>query len=65
MDLDSILSWAIPTAIGLFGAFYFYKLLQEPIDRLFGFFKGLVTKGKDKVEGNIENEDDWRYYPRR
>lgn len=64
MDLDSILNFVIPAAILMFGIFYFYKLLKEPIDKLGGFIKGLIFRGSEKVEEKIGDED-WRYYPRR
>lgn len=62
MDLDSILNWAMPTAIFLFGVFYFYKLLKEPIDRFAGFIKGLFVRGGDKAQEYFPYEQ--HYYPK-
>lgn len=65
MDLDSILNFAIPTGILMFGVFYFYKLLQEPIDKFFGFLKGAVGKGKEATERYLPEDPGWGvYYPR-
>ncbi len=64
MDLDSILNWAMPTAIFMFGAFYFYKLLQEPIDKFAGFIKGLFSKGQDRAEQYMPGGEAGYYYPK-
>jgi hypothetical protein len=67
MDLDSVLNFAIPTGILLFGVFYFYKLLKEPIDSFVGFIKGAVGKGKDVGDKYIPdgaNDGYGFYYPR-
>lgn len=65
MDLDSILNFIIPAAVLLFGLFYFYKLLQEPIDKFVGFIKNLIGKGVDKGKDQFgRDEDNYYYYPR-
>lgn len=52
----------MPTAIFAFGAFYFYKLLQEPIDKFAGFVKGLFI-GKEKPEFSPYGGAEF-YYPK-
>ena len=62
MNLDQILNFIIPAGILLFGLFYFYKLLQDPIDKFIDWIKGLMGKGKDKFQEG--GEEIYSYYPK-
>ena len=66
--LDKILNVVIPGLALIFFAMVFYKHLQEPFDKLFGFIKKLFTRGKDKVKEKKDevwdDDEDMGYIPR-
>jgi len=65
--LDKVLNFLIPAIAIIFFGMVFYKHLQEPFDKFFGFIKGLFTRGKDKVKEKKEelwDDDDTGYIPR-